>query len=101
MEEIKIEPFVIFGNGQCPSCGGEIIVADTETTIMMLDKEGNPISLDTNIQCRGICGQCRRKLNMIRFNGAYAPDTWYMRILKDENDKKAAQPIYLKENPFI
>lgn len=85
MEEIVKEPLEVFESGQCPLCGGQLIAAETETTVMMLDKYGNPISEDTNILCRGICHQCATKFDMIRYNGRYTIDTWYYRMRKEQD----------------
>lgn len=54
-----VQPFEILGSCCCMKCGAPLYAADTEMTYMRLDKNGMPIQEETEINCRGVCPNCK------------------------------------------
>lgn len=72
-EEIKLEPIEFYGPGGCPFCSTTLYVADSELTLMEVNRDGVPISESTTINCKAVCPNCGKKFQMMRRNGAYVP----------------------------
>lgn len=109
-EEVS-EGFIYYGPGTCVDCAGPIYVVDTESMVFSLDSEGNPISDYSVFKCRGVCANCGKKINMMRWDEKYVPYSNSSYILKELervdiindriNDMKAnniKNPFNLKEN---
>lgn len=72
-QEIKLEPIEFYGPGGCPFCSATLYVADSELTLMEVNRDGIPISESTTITCKAVCPNCGEKIEMIRHNGGYIP----------------------------
>ena len=72
-QEIKLEPIEFYGPGGCPFCSATLYVADSELTLMELNRDGIPISESTTITCKAVCPNCGEKIQMMRHNGGYVP----------------------------
>lgn len=80
--EILIEPMIFHGPGGCPKCGGPLVVADSEITLMELDTNGIPISDETSVRCEAACLHCGERVKMVRWKMGYIPYTRSSLILK-------------------
>ena len=100
-EEVAIDAFTIFGPGCCPVCHGPLAVADSEITIMDVDKNGNPISDETFVRCLGKCKKCGHEQEMMRWQGQYLPysesNRYYLMLVLREEVKERLERI--KDNP--
>lgn len=82
-KEPLVEPFIHYGYGTCPMCGGGLVLADSELTLMELNKDGIPISYEeTVIHCKARCIDCGFQQNMIRWEDGYIPDNKRLIMLK-------------------
>ena len=105
-KELEIEALIYHGPGGCPKCGGQLIVADSEITLMELDQEGIPISEETSVKCRAVCRDCGHRLKMVRWDGGYIPYTnssLTMKVMEQkELFKQRVQELNKnsKSNPF-
>lgn len=105
-KELETEAFIYHGPGGCPKCGGQLIVADSEITLMELNQDGIPISEETNVKCRAVCRDCGHRMNMVRWNGGYIPystTSLLMKIMEQkELNKQRISSLNknAKSNPF-
>lgn len=91
-EELLIEPMIIHGPGCCPKCGGTLFVADSELTLMELNKEGIPITEETTVRCKAACVDCGYEQRMIRWDGGYIPfsrSSLIMKIMQRKDERRA------------
>ncbi|MCM1235483.1 MAG: hypothetical protein NC489_35740 [Ruminococcus flavefaciens] len=72
-KEITYDGFEYYGPGCCPLCSGPLFVADSEVTLMELNQDGQPISEETAVRCRGKCSRCGHEVPMMRWQGNYVP----------------------------
>ena len=104
-DEIMIDPMIFHGPGCCPECGGPLVVADSELTLMELNQDGIPMSEETAIRCEATCMHCSNRIKMMRWKGGYVPYSRTSLILKtmelrDEiEDRKKL--LNKKSNPFF
>ena len=73
INEIQLEPIEFHVPGECPNCSATLYVADSELTLMEVNRDGVPISESTTITCKAVCSNCGAKIPMMRYNGAYIP----------------------------
>lgn len=105
-QEIKLEPIDFYGPGGCPLCSATLYVADSELTLMELNRDGIPISESTTISCKAVCPNCRNRIEMMRYNGAYVPyskeaEIWG-KIQRNELVKARLKELNSKkENPLV
>lgn len=78
-----IEPMVIFGPGSCISCGGQLMVADMETTFMALAPSGSPVTEETMICCEAVCSCCGKRIPMMRSGMDYVPENSYTKFVRE------------------
>lgn len=91
-KEILIEPLIYHGHGGCPICCGPLSVLDSEMSMIDLNQEGMPISIETSIKCRAICKHCGHKLEMVRWEGGYIPydeKSYQSRLIEKKERNKA------------
>ena len=108
MKQGTIEPMIVFGQGQCTECGGQLTVVDMETTFLRLDKNGSPVTEDTMIKCEAVCMHCGKRYPMIRNGLDYYHDNDYMKTVIEyqrylANAKRKAELeklIPTEDNPF-
>ena len=105
--EITFDAMEFYGPGSCPNCGVSLYVADSEITLMELNKNGIPISEETVINCRAVCPKCSSIIPMMRHKGGYIPqnrdaEIWLevqsKEIVKTrkENDKIKSNPLSIE-----
>lgn len=82
MPETLVDPLIYIGPGGCPECGTNLIVADTEISVMQLNNEGIPISEETSNRIRAVCPNCGNKVNMVRWKGGYIPYSYTSYFVK-------------------
>ena len=105
-DEIFTEALTVYGPGGCPKCGNSLFVADSELSLMELNKEGIPISEETTVRCEAACSNCGYKQKMVRWDGGYIPFSRSSLILKimqrkDERNSRIAQlNSSVKGNPL-
>ena len=90
-EEIKLEPIEFYGPGGCPFCFTTLYVADSELTLMEVNRDGIPISENTTITCKAICPNCGKKIEMMRHNGSYIPFNRDVEIWNEIQRKERAE----------
>lgn len=90
-EEIKLEPIEFYGPGGCPFCSATLYVADSELTLMEVNRDGIPISESTTITCKAVCPNCGEKIQMMRHKGGYIPYSQDAEIWKDIQRKEQAE----------
>lgn len=74
MEDFKIEPLIFHGPGACPECNHTLTIADRETNVMKLNRDGSVLELiDCHDYCSSICPNCGFTQRMMRSNGVYKP----------------------------
>lgn len=103
--EIELEPIEFHGPGGCPKCLTTLYVADSELTLMEVNRDGIPISETTTISCKAVCPNCGLKIPMTRCNGAYIPynrdtDIW-MQIQKKEKANARLNKLNNNPNPLV
>ena len=76
---------VLYGPGCCIECGGELTVIDMETTFLVLNPSGSPMTEDTMIKCEGVCTHCGNRYPMMRNGLNYIHDNAYTRFVKEYN----------------
>lgn len=81
-----IDPMIIFGPGSCIHCGGQLMVADMETTFMTLAPSGSPVTEETMICCEAVCSSCGKRIPMMRNGMNYVPDNPYTQFIKEYMD---------------
>lgn len=96
--ELLIEGLIYHGPGCCPDCGGPIVVADTETTVMELNDDGVPISDETYQKCSGACTRCGKRINMMRWGGGYIPYSAASKIVRINDFKEECKQRILEIN---
>lgn len=104
----EIKPMIFFGPGQCLKCGGQIYVADMETSLMLLSPIGSPIAEETIAYCSGVCNNCGRRIPMMRDGLNYIPKTEYSEFVREYNNKLHTLEVEArmeklkptKDNPF-
>ena len=108
VNETLIEGFIYNGPGCCSSCCGPLVVADSEISIMELNKEGTPVSEETTVRCVAVCRHCGRKTPMMRWKGNYIPYSPTVALIKKaELENEANQRISAlnnknkDKNPFL
>ena len=107
MEEIKIQPIIVYGHGACPVCHNNLTIADRETNVMKLNQDGSVIELiDNHEYCSAICGNCGHTQRMMRSNGIYKP--YSERVMEFDKidlerilDKRAKGTYSIDDNPFL
>jgi len=104
-KEIQIEPIEIYGAGGCPNCSSTLYVADSELTLMEVNRDGIPISETTTITCKAICPNCGTRIPMMRYNGAYVPysidaEIWNEIQRKDRAEARLKQ-LNGNSNPLV
>lgn len=103
-EEILKDPIEYYGPGKCCKCLTNLKVVDIEMTIIDVDNNGNPISDDVTVQCKGVCPRCGYEVPMIRWQGGYIPYSPLVILMKKDEikqrikERKDAIPI--NENPL-
>lgn len=90
-EEIKLEAIEFYGPGGCPHCSATLYVADSELTLMEVNRDGIPISESTTITCKAVCPNCGEKFEMMRHNGGYIPYSRDSEIWNEIQHKERAQ----------
>ena len=108
MKQGTIEPMIVFGQGQCTECGGQLTVVDMETTFLRLDKNGSPVTEDTMIKCEAVCMNCGKRYPMLRSGLDYFRDNEYSRLrrwyLAEQTNAKRKEEldklIPSEDNPF-
>ena len=98
-QEIKLEPIEFYGPGGCPFCSATLYVADSELTLMEVNRDGIPISESTTITCKAVCPNCGEKIQMMRHNGGYVPYSQDAEIWKDIQRKEKAEARLKQLNP--
>lgn len=107
MEEVKIQPILVYGPGCCPVCHHSLTIADRETNVMRLNHDGSVLELiDTHDYCSAICNNCGHTQRMMRSNGIYKP---YSEIVREFDkidlerilDKRAKGTYSIEGNPLL
>ena len=78
----NLSPMIFFGPGSCIHCGGQLLVADMETTFMCLSPSGSPVTEETMIHCEAVCNSCGKRIPMMRNGLGYIPDNEYTQFIK-------------------
>lgn len=106
-KEPIIEPFIQYGYGTCPECGGGLVLADSELTLMELDKNGIPINYEeTVVRCKARCVDCGFQQSMIRWEDGYIPDRKRLLMIKKFEvlgriHDRCKDNLKPNENPFL
>ena len=103
------EPMIFHGIGGCPKCCGTLMVADSEISLMELNKDGIPTdNVETTIRCEAICTNCGHRMPMLRWKYGYIPDDknilkykmMELRMEIDERKKNLKSKSKKEENPL-
>lgn len=105
-EEIKLEPIEFYGPGGCPFCSATLYVADSELTLMEVNRDGIPISESTTVTCKAVCPNCGKKITMMRHNGAYVPysqdaEIWNKIQQKERAEARLRELNSKEKNPLV
>ena len=103
------EPMVIFGPGQCRECGNNLVVLDSECTVLVLEDDGSPRVEETVTKLVAKCPHCKKEYKMLRKGLGYEHDNpsvrlerWFDHKLRCENAIKAMEELKApKDNPFF
>lgn len=103
-EDLLINPIVHVDLGQCPLCGGVLMVIDSETSCLLLAPNGNPVQETTTIRCEGVCQSCKHSFPMIRHGFGYRVYSRGAMIFKKyqiQQERKSLSHTNVRENPFV
>lgn len=79
-----IQPMTYIGPGACPNCMSLMMLADRETTIMELNRDGSVSNIEGSYSvCIAICPNCKHQQGMMRCNGIYRPASLMVKLLSD------------------
>ena len=102
-----IEPMIFYGPGACPKCMSLLMLADRETTIMELNRDGSVSNIEGSYSmCMAMCPNCGHKQSMMRCNGIYRPVSLMVKLtadleIQDEIDRRKNNSNYsIKGNPL-
>lgn len=102
-----IDPIIYVGPGACPICMSFMMLADRETTIMELNRDGTVSNIEGSYNvCMAICPNCKHRQGMMRCNGIYRPVSLVVKMLNDleiqeEIDQRKLNSSYsIKGNPL-
>lgn len=102
-----IDPMTYIGPGACPECMTLMILADRETTIMDLNKDGSVSNIEGSYNvCIAICPRCKHKQPMMRCNSIYRPVSLVVKTIEnleiqEEIDRRKITTSYsIEGNPL-
>lgn len=62
-----ITPIMIVGDGQCPCCLHSLVICDSESQFIKIDKDGSPIDSEVTFhKVVGYCEHCGHSFKMHR-----------------------------------
>lgn len=102
-EDPLIEPIIYMGPGQCPLCGGVLMVIDSETSCLLLASNGNPVQETTTIRCEAVCQSCKNTFPMIRHGFGYRIYSRSAMLFKkyDAQKERKLSHTNVDGNPFV
>ena len=96
-----------YGPGQCPKCGNNLTIINSDIITSQLDESGQVVSSQEMSQATviGICRICQTKIPMKRVGLFFIPDYEIRRILNDDEktlnefESRIVKGSY-SDNPF-